>query len=430
MTRRVVITGIGLLTALGEGPDATWEALLAGRSGIGPLHGYDTTPLRTRIGAQIAGFSPERFVHRRSLRMLCRGDQLGVAGASLALTDAGLGDEKELGYRTGLFLGSAKDMPGMDDLADGLVSIARPDGSADLHKLGETASSVLAPLFYVEGLQPAAAFHISSKHHIRGANDFFAGAADSGAYAVGRAMRAIRSGEADVAVAGGYEEPTSWWTMSKMDGLGVLTPRNELGERAFRPFDREHSGSVFGEGAALLVLEERERALARGVRVYAEVDGFGSGTDCVRPPSTHARGRGLARAVTHALKDARREARTDVVAAHGCATVQGDASETAALKDALGGAARQAAVVSVKPQTGHLVGAAGALNVAVAALALHHGTVPATLNHDEPAPGCDLDYVAGTPRDTAPGTALALARGLEGQAVALSLRSFPEGRTP
>src|SRR5205823_1079455 len=133
-------------------------------------------------------------------------------------------------------------------LADGLVSVAGPDGTVDLDRLGRTASSVLAPLFYVEGLQPAALFHVSSRHGIRGANDFFAGTADAGSFAIGRAMRAIRRGEADVAVAGGYDEPTSWWTMSKMDGLGVLTGRNELGERAFRPFDREHDGSVFGEG--------------------------------------------------------------------------------------------------------------------------------------------------------------------------------------
>ncbi|MFE2417299.1 beta-ketoacyl-[acyl-carrier-protein] synthase family protein [Streptomyces hokutonensis] len=429
MKRRVVVTGIGLLTALGEGAAATWEGLLAGRSGIGPLRGYDPAPLRTRIGAQLADFRPERFIHRRSLRMLCRGDQLGVAGASLALDDAGLGGEEELGYRAGLFLGSGKDMPRMDALADGLVSVAGPDGTVDLDRLGRTASSVLAPLFYVEGLQPAALFHISSRHGIRGANDFFAGTADAGSFAIGRAMRAIRRGEADVAVAGGYDEPTSWWTMSKMDGLGVLTGRNELGERAFRPFDREHDGSVFGEGAALLVLEEREHALARGARVYAEIDGFGAGTDCVRPPSSHPRGRGLARAVGHALKDAGRDPVTDFVAAHGCATVQGDTSEIAALKDALGDTAKAAAITSVKPQTGHLVGAAGALNTAVAALALHHGTIPATLNLEEPAPGCDLDCVRGTPRDASPRTALALARGLEGQAVALSLRGFQEGRT-
>lgn len=421
--RRVVVTGIGLVTALGEGTEATWEGLLAGRSGVGPLSGYDPAPLRTRIGAQIHGFDASRHLSRRSLRMVCRGDQLGVAGAALALDDAGLTGGAELGYDTGLFLGGNKDMPSMDSLIDGVGRIRREDGSPDLGVLGREASSILAPLFYVEGLQPAALFHISEKFGIRGANDFFAGTADASTMALGRAFRAVRRGECDLALAGGYDEPTSWWTMSKMDGLGVLTTRNDLGADACRPFDKEHSGSVFGEGAALLVLEERGRALARGARVYAEIDGFGSGTDCVRPPATDPRARGLTRAITRALHDARRDSTTDYIAAHGCATPQGDVSETHALHDALGHAAKAAQISSVKPQTGHLVGGAGALNAAVAALALHHGTIPATRNLDEPAAECDLDWVPGSPRESRPGTALALARGLEGQAAALSMRA-------
>jgi 3-oxoacyl-[acyl-carrier-protein] synthase II len=434
--RRVVITGIGLVTALGESTQATWEGLLAGRSAVRTLRAYDPGPLRTRLGAEIDDFDPARYIARRSLRTLNRGDRFGVAASSLALADAGLADGagpdaaagRELGYRTCLFVGSNKEMPHLDGLVERLHDVRGPDGTPDMARLGRTASSVLPPLFYVEGLQSAASFHISQKYGIRGANDFFAGTADSGSYAIGRAMRAIRRGEADLAVAGGYDDATSWWTMSRMDGLGVLTVRNELGDRAFRPFDREHSGSVFGEGAALLVLEEREHALARGAPVYAEIDGFGAGSDCVRPPSSHPRARGLTRAIGHALRDAGRGRETDYVAAHGCATPLGDVSETRSLHDALGGAAKAARISSVKPQTGHLVGAAGALNAAVAALALHHGTIPATRNLDVPHPECDLDWVPGEPRESRPRTALALARGLEGQAVALSLRAAHAAR--
>lgn len=426
LERRVVVTGIGLLTALGEGVQATWEGLLAGRSGIGPIRAYDPRPLRTRLAAEIEGFEPERFMARRSLRMLNRGDQLAVAGAVLALEDAGLhgkqGGGAGLGPRTGLYLGGNKEVPKLDELIGNLGRVRRADGTVDLAELGRNASSIIAPLFYVEGLQPAAAFHISEKFGIRGANAFFAGTADSGAVALGRGMRSVRRGEADIALCGGYDDATSWWTMAKMDGLGVLTSRDELGGRAFRPFDREHSGSVFGEGAALLVLEEREHALARGARCYAEIDGFGTGNDCTRPPSPDPDGRGLSRAVARALADAGRGPGTDYIAAHGCATPQGDVSETRALHDALGPSARAAQISSVKPQTGHLLGGAGALNVAVAALALDCGTVPATLHCDTPAAGCDLDWIPGSPRDSAPRTALALARGLEGQAAALSLK--------
>ncbi|MBC3841467.1 beta-ketoacyl-[acyl-carrier-protein] synthase family protein [Streptacidiphilus sp. 4-A2] len=425
-TRRVMVTGIGLLTALGEGAAATWAALLAGRTGVGPLRGYDPAPLQTRIGAEITGFDPARFLSRRSLRMVSRGDQLAVAAAALAVHDAGLDESVELGYRTALFLGGNKEVPRLEELITNLATVRGPQGRVDLPALGRNAASVIAPLFFVEGLQPAAAFHISEKFGIRGPNAFFAGTADTGATAIGRAMRVVRRGEADLALAGGYDDATSWWSMSKMDGLGVLTTRNDLGERAFRPFDREHSGSVFGEGAALLVLEEREHALARGAHCYAEVTGFGSGNDCVRPPSPEPRARGLSRAITRALTDAGQNAgpeRTGVryIAAHGCATPLGDVSEARALHDALGASARTAMVSSVKPQTGHLVGGAGALNVGVAALALNGGVVPATVNLETPAAGCDLDWIPGAPREARPGSALALARGLEGQAVAVAL---------
>ncbi|MFJ3235655.1 beta-ketoacyl-[acyl-carrier-protein] synthase family protein [Streptomyces sp. NPDC086787] len=420
--RRVMVTGIGLMTAIGQGAAPTWHNLLEGRIGIGPIQSYDPAPLQTKIGAEIHDFDPTQWASRRTLRMLCRGDQLALAAAVLALRDAGLEDTGDLGHRTGLFLGSNKEMPRMDELISQLQSVRAPDGTPDLRTLGQNASSIVAPLFFVEGLQPAAGFHISEKFGIRGANAYFAGTADSGAMAVGRAMRTVRRGEADIVVAGGYDDATGWWAMSKMDGLGVLSPHSERGKEAFRPFDRDRSGSVFGEGAALLVLEEREHALARGAHCYAEVTGFGSGNDCVRPPSPQARARGLSRAVTRALTDAGGSFNDgSYIAAHGCATRQGDASETIALHDALGTAAKAAQISSVKPQTGHLVGGAGALNAAIAALTLDSGVVPATQNLTHPAAECDLDYVPLTPRETRPAQALAVARGLEGQAVAIAM---------
>jgi 3-oxoacyl-[acyl-carrier-protein] synthase II len=420
--RRVMVTGIGLMTAIGQGAAPTWENILEGRSGVGPLRAYDPAPLRTGIGAEIHDFDPTQWATRRTLRMLCRGDQLALAGATLALRDAGLADAGELGLRAGLFLGSNKEMPRMDELIAQLQSVRSEDGTPDLEKLGRTASSVIAPLFFVEGLQPAAGFHISEKFGIRGANAYFAGTADSGAMAIGRAMRTVRRGEADIVVAGGYDDATGWWAMSKMDGLGVLSTRSDLGQEAFRPFDRDRSGSVFGEGAALLVLEEREHALARGAHCYAEVTGFGAGNDCVRPPSPQERARGLSRAITRALTDSAQPFQDGgYIAAHGCATRQGDASETVALHDALGTSAKAAQISSIKPQTGHLVGGAGALNAAVAALTLDSGVIPATQNLHHPDEECDLDFVPLTPRETRPGSALALARGLEGQAVALAM---------
>jgi 3-oxoacyl-[acyl-carrier-protein] synthase II len=420
--RQVMITGIGLFTGLAEGPRGNWEALLAGRTAIRRLKAYDPAPLRTQLGAEIDGFDPLRFASRRALRTLNRGDQLGLAGATLALADAGIDSGRELGHRTGLFLGGNKEVPRLDDLLESIVSIRGEDGTPDLRKLGQTASSVMAPLFFVEGLQSAALFHVSQKFGIRGPNCFFAGTAESGAAAIGRAMRAIRRGEADLAIAGGYDDATNWWPMSKADSLGVLATDNDAGASAFRPFDRHRDGSLLGEGAALVVLEERAAALARGAACYAEIIGFGAGNDCHRPPAPDPCGRGLAAAIRRALGDGRVSAEDlCFVAAHGSATRTGDVSETRALRRALGSAAAAIPVSSIKPQTGHLVGAAGALNVVVAALAIRYGAVPATPNLDDPDPECDLDYVPGEPRQAKVALALALARGFEGQAAALAL---------
>ncbi|OLF15007.1 beta-ketoacyl-[acyl-carrier-protein] synthase family protein [Actinophytocola xanthii] len=422
MKRRVVVTGIGLLTAIGDDAATTWNALLAGRSGIRPIASYDPTPLHTRLGAEIDGFDPLRFASRKSLRMLNRGDQLAVAGATLALQDAGMDTGVELGHRAGLYLGGNKEISRLDDLIENMTRIRRDDGTPDLRALGEQGSSIMAPLFFVEGLQPAAVYHVSQKFGMRGPNSFYAGTADSGATAIGRAARAIRRGEADVAVAGGYDDATNWWPMSKMDALGVLSTDNERGAAAFRPFDRDRSGSILAEGAAILVLEERAAARARGARIYAELAGFGAGNECHEPPAPHPSGRGLARAIQASLRDAETDpAEVSYVAAHGCATRDGDVSETRALHTALGAHAPNVAVSSVKPQIGHLVGGAGAANAAIAALALHHGAVPPTATLERPDPECDLDYVPGTAREAELTSALALARGFEGQAVSLAL---------
>ncbi|WP_024805012.1 beta-ketoacyl synthase [Nocardia sp. BMG51109] len=422
--RRAVITGIGIVTALGTGVADNWSAIVAGRTAIGHFRLFDPTPLRTHLGAEILDFVPSRYLGSRARKMSTRGDQLAVAAALLALDDAGLG-QAELGHRAGLFLGGNKDICHRDETIAELGRIRKPDGTVDLRALGENAATLIPPLAYVEGLQNGAVFHVSSKFGIRGANCFYAGTADAGATAIGRAMRAVRHGVVDLSLAGGFDDATTWWAMSRMDGLGVLTHRNELGERAFRPFDRDHSGSVLGEGAVVLVIEERDRAHQRAARCYAEITGFGAGNDGRRPPAPDPRGRGLSRAIRYAAADAGELSNAiDYIAAHGCATPAGDVSETRALHAALGPAARDAQISSVKPQTGHLVGGAGALNVAVAAMALHSGIVPATRNLRTPARGCDLDFVPGAARQSRPNGALALARGLEGQAVAVALNKM------
>lgn len=422
--RRVVITGIGLATALGLGTAQTWEGLVAGRSGIGPITLFDPASLETRIAAEIKDFDPKAFVaNRRSLRMMTRNDQLAVAGAALAVSDAGWGATEETAEMAALFVGSNKEISIPEHLLEGALTARNEDGTTDIRRMGATASSSFYPLFYVEGLQAASLFYISEQFGLKGANTYFAGTADVGLTAIGRAFRAIRRGEADAAIAGGFDDASSWWTMTKFDGLGVLTRRNDDGAAAYRPYDRDRSGSVLGEGAALMVLEEYAAATARGARIYGEIVGFGSGYDAYRLITPHPEGRGLARAMRSAMEESGGDPTTfGYIAAHGCATVLGDASETRAIRDVFGAAADGLAVSSVKPATGHLVAGAGALNAAVAALAVHHQTIPPTLHLEHPDPACDLDYVPGAAREAALTGALALARGLAGQNVALAIR--------
>lgn len=414
---RIVVTGIGLLTPLGVGTDATWQGLVEGRSAIGPIQDYDPSSLRTRVAGEIPDLDPEEFVSRKALRSMTRNDQLAVAAAALAVRDAGLVTEDD-GERAGLFVGSSKEISNPMHILEASLVARNEDGSVDIRRLGEQASSAFYPLFYVEGLQAASLFYISQAHGMKGANAYFAGTAESGATAVGRAYRAVKRGEAAWALAGGFDDASSWWNQTKFESLGLLS------ETACRPYDAERDGTVLGEGAAFLVLEPEDAAQARGADVYAEVAGFGSAYDGHRLITPDPDGQALERAIEAALREAEAgPGDIDFVAAHGSGTVLGDASEARALSRVFG-SANGTHVSSVKAATGHLMGGAGALNAAVAALGIRHGAIPPTLNLESQDACCEVDVVRGEARRAEIGSVVALARGLEGQNVALVLRAI------
>lgn len=423
--RRVVITGIGVLTALGVGAERTWSELLAGRSAVAQLQDYDATSLRTQLGAEITGLAEREFVDRRALRTMTRYDVLTTIAAVLAMRDSGLEVNDDPEGRFALFTGSGKETSELENLEDPALAVRGADGQVDMRRFGEIVVTQVPPLFFIEGLQGAALFYISAAYSLHGPNTHFAGTAEAGLTAIGRAFRAVRRGEADAAIAGGGDAPVCWWNMSKIDSLGLTTRRNDLGAGACRPYDRHRDGSVMGEGGAFVVLEEYEAALRRGACCYAEITGFGSGTDIERLLSPDPTGRPLAEAIGHALRDAGSDAGAiDYVAAHGSGTRRGDASESRALASVFGVDGDGPLGSSVKPATGHLGAAAGALNAAVAALAIHHGAAPPTLNLHDPDPACaGIPWLSGEPAEMTIREALALARGLEGQNVALTLRT-------
>jgi len=422
--RRVAVTGIGLVTALGVGTEQTWKALVDGRSGVGPIESYDVSSLRTQIAGEATDFEPKDWVHPKILRKLTRGDQFALVGSILAMEDAGLELAEEQSQRAGLFLGSNKEVSDLMHLLEPTLAARNPDGSVDMERFGESAHGTAYPLFYVEGLQAASLFYISERFQLRGVNTYFAGTAEAGMTALGRAYRAVRRGEADVVIAGGYDDAVSWWNTTKLDDFdGYLTGQNELGAGACKPFDRDRDGTVLGEGSAFLVVEELETARSRDARIYAEVVGFGGGADLIGGPSSE--GRGLAIAFEKTLREAGIEpGAVDYLAAHGDGTVLGDASEAHAIASVFGNGASRLVASSVKAATGNTIAAAGALNAAVAALALHHAVVPPTLNLEHPDPDCNhADWVAREARELRSEHALAVARGFAGQNVVLALKA-------
>jgi 3-oxoacyl-[acyl-carrier-protein] synthase II len=422
--RRVAITGIGLLSALGAGAEPTWQELIRGRSAVGLIKGYDASALHSQLAAELVDFDPLQYVsNKRSVRMMTRNDQLSVAGAVLAVADSGANASEWDPERVGLFVGSNKEISNPSSLLDGALVARNDDGSVDWHRLGE-GTSAFYPLFYVEGLQAASLFYVSQAYGLKGANTYFAGTAESSATAIGRGFRAVRRGEADVALAGGFDDAASWWNMTKYDALGLMTDRNELGASACRPYDVDRSGTVMGEGSVILLLEEYQNAMRRNARIYAEITGFGVGFDAYKLLTPHPDGRGLAHAVRAALREADSlPGSVGYVATHGNGTVLGDESEVRAIRATFGEAVDELAASTVTPATGYMVAAAGALNVAVAALALHHQLAPPTLNLTHPDPACTLDWVSGEAREIRVDQALALARGLDGQNVALTMRA-------
>jgi 3-oxoacyl-[acyl-carrier-protein] synthase II len=422
--RRVAITGIGLLTPLGVGTDETWKGLIAGRSAVGPISSYDASSLRTQLGAEILDIEPKEFVSRRSLRTMTRYDMLAAVTAALAMRDSGLELGEDPEGRAALFTASGKEISEPEHFEEVAVAVRDGDGHVDMRKFGTLAPSGVHPLFFIEGIQGASLFYLSEAFGLRGPNTYFSGTAEAGLTAIGRAAASIRRGEADVALAGGADAPVCWWNMAKIDSLGLTTASNALGAGACRPYDRARDGTVMGEGGAFVVLEELDAAQRRGARIYAEVSGSGAASDVDRLLTPEPEGRALAHAIGSALGAAGETVDgVDFIAAHGSGTRRGDASEGQALRAVFGDGGGPV-VSSVKPATGHLGAGAGALNLAVAALAVNLGQVPPTLNLASPDPLCgESDWIVGAARDAPVRCALALARGLEGQNVALAVRA-------
>jgi 3-oxoacyl-[acyl-carrier-protein] synthase II len=404
-----VVTGIGVVTPIGTGAGPFWDALVGGRSGARPIEGFDASAYSTRIASQVRGFDPLRYMDGRAAARSDRFTQLAVAAGVLAWEEAALGDDVDRA-RAGVVVGSG---------IGGLYTIEEQD--ALLHDGGPRRVSP----FTVPKLMPnAAAAGLAMRLGLRGINHCVSSACATGAHAIGEALVAIRAGRADVVLAGGTEAALTPLALAAFDRMGALSRRNDEPERASRPFDAGRDGFVFGEGAGVLVLESREHARRRGAEAIAAVAGYGATADAFHLTQPDPEGDGAARAMVAALDDARlHPADVDYVNAHGTSTPYNDRVETLAIKRALGPESKRIPVTSTKSQTGHLLGAAGAVEAAATALVIRHGLIPRTLNLDEPDPDCDLDYVPDEPREQRVAVAITNSFGFGGQNACLVLRA-------
>jgi 3-oxoacyl-[acyl-carrier-protein] synthase II len=410
--RRVVITGVGLVTPVGTGIREPWEALLRGESGIAPIQGFDTTDYVTKFGGEVKGFRAEDYLDVKEARRMDPFCQYALAAAKIAMDDAGLVVTEENAENIGVYVGSG--VGGMQTMEDTHTT------------LRERGPKRISPFFIPGMIVNLAPGHISMRYGMKGPSMSHVSACSTGAHAIGEAFEAIRRGLVDAMVCGGSEATVCPLGVGGFNAMKALSTRNEEPARASRPFDKERDGFVIAEGAGVMILEELEHARRRGATIYAELVGYGLSSDAHHMTAPSPGGEGAARCMKLALRAAGLDAaQVGYINAHGTSTPQGDIAETQAVKSVYGAdAAKKVMVSSTKSMTGHMLGAAGGVEAIVATLAVRDQKVPPTINYEHPDPDCDLDYVPNTARDVKLDYAMSNAFGFGGTNSTLIVRRF------
>jgi 3-oxoacyl-[acyl-carrier-protein] synthase II len=411
MKRRIVVTGMGTISPLGNDLPITWEAVLAGRGGVGPITRFDTTDFRSTIAAEVKDFDPKAYFPPKEVRRMDTFVQYALVAAREAVADAGLTFDDELGGRTAVIVGS------------GIGGIGTT--SEQITTLNDRGPGRVSPFLIPMILPESAASMVAIEFGLRGANMAVTSACATGANAIGEGAEMIRRGAADVALCGGSEAGIVPVAVAGFSIMRALSERNGDPARASRPFDRDRDGFVVGEGAGILVLEALDHALARGAHIYAELVGYGSTCDAYHITAPDENGRGAIDCMKQALDSAGlAPEEIDYINAHGTSTPLNDVAETRAIKAVFGDHAAKVAISSTKSMTGHLLGAAGALEAILSARAITDQVAPPTINLENPDPECDLDYVPGQARPMPIRTVLSNSFGFGGHNVSLILRQF------
>jgi len=405
--RRVVITGLGAVTPVGLGVETAFENLVAGKSGVRSITSFDTSRHTTRISGQVQGLQPEAYFSHLELKRYDLFTIFGLVAGDLAIKDSGLELGREDLTRIGCIMGTG---------IGGIYEI-----EIQKERFMEKGPERVNPFFIPKLMANAVSGQLAIRHGLKGTNFVTASACASSSHALGMAMRSIQWGDADVVVAGGAEAATTQLGLAGFCAMKALSTRNDQPERASRPFDRDRDGFVMGEGAAVLVLEEMERARKRGARIYAEIVGFGSTDDAHHITAPVEDGEGGGRAMALAIKESGVPLeRYDYVNAHGTSTQLNDKIETTAIKRVFGSHARKLSISSTKSMIGHLLGASGAIGALVTATSIWRKVVHPTINQETPDPECDLDYVPNTARQMAVRHAIANSFGFGGHNTCLA----------
>jgi len=412
MSTRVAITGIGLVSPLGNDRESTWQAILEGRSGVGPVTLFDASQHDVRIAAEAKNFDPLNYLDRKLARRTDRFSHFALAAAKEAIEDSGL-DIASIPDDVGVIVGSGSG--GLWTLEEGF------------HVVFEKGPDRFSPFFIT--MQPAdmAGANISMLYGARGHNYATVSACATGAHAIGEAAEVIRRGDARAVITGGTEAGITPMSLAAFASMHALSRNNDDPQHASRPFDNERDGFVMGEGAGVLILEDLELAQARGAKIYAEVIGYSATSDAHHVTEPAPGGAGLARALRRALKKAELAPEdVDYINAHGTSTKFNDRDETAAIKAVFGEHAYRLAVSSTKSMTGHMLGAAGGLEIALTALALERGILPPTINYEHPDPDCDLDYIPNEARHKDISVAISNSMGFGGHNAVVILKRYAE----
>jgi 3-oxoacyl-[acyl-carrier-protein] synthase II len=413
LSRRVVVTGVGLVCALGIGTEPVWQRLVCGESGVGPVTQFDATAFDCRIAAEVQGFDPLLWIAKKELKKMSRFIQLAIAATDFAVKMANLEVTPEIADFTGVYVASG--IGGFDVIEREHI------------KLLEGGPGRISPFFIPSAIINLASGQISIRYGARGPNSATATACSASAHAVGDSFRLIQRGDAEVMICGGSEAAVTPMGVGGFAAMKALSTRNDEPKRASRPFDAGRDGFVVGEGSGILVLESLEHARRRGANILAELVGYGMTGDANHITQPAENGDGAFRVMRAALRDAKVEPQqVGYVNAHGTSTPLGDAIETTAMKRVFGDYARKIAVSSTKSMTGHLLGGAGGLEAGISVLALQNQILPPTINYEQPDPACDLDYVPNKARKAEVEYALSNSFGFGGTNAALVFRRWSE----